>query len=403
MTDPSQHTATPLEAAVEALGEGSVVQLEGGETLFKLDSFPGNPILKPQELGLTWSGHDGEPLAGAVFNGGAALLDGRVVLTPRCHQKYVRRVCFDEVLQTERLSFENYVSEVWPLVSDDGIHFERLGSLRINGDGTQHVQFSHGIEDVRIIQMGSGYLLVGTGKIVAAHSGVRDGDRIAVYWTDDFTNIHYRGIVGAFDTRNAVPFPEPIGGRFYMLIRLHPDIHLGVLTGGLDQLLDPENHAEAWADVYENRTESLLLKAGLYRHEREKIGPGTQLIRTDRGWLLLYHAVGEIRAEVCRPYGIEGPIARGYSICAALLALDDPRRVLCRTREPIYLPSAPYELYGNDEYPVDIPAVVFPVGALVRSGKLFIYAGAGDKYVVLLSCQLEKLVDYLCEHCPYPA
>jgi predicted GH43/DUF377 family glycosyl hydrolase len=403
MTDTSQRTATPLEATVEGLGEGNVFQLEGGGTLFKLDSFSGNPIIEPQELGLTWLGDNSEPLSGAVFNGGAALLDGRVVLTPRCHQKYVRRACFDGALETERFSFENYVSEVWPLVSEDGVHFERMGNLCISGDGTQHVQFSHGIEDVRIIQTGSGYLLVGTGKIVAAHSGVKDGDRIAVYWTDDFTNIHYRGMVDAFDTRNAVPFPEPIGGRSYMLLRFHPDIHLNVLTGGLDQLLDPENHAEAWAAVYEDRTESLLLKAGLYLHEREKIGPGTPLIWTDRGWLLVYHSVGEIRAEVCRPYGIEGPITRGYSICAALLALDDPRRVLYRTREPIYLPSAPYELYGDEEYPVDVPAVVFPVGALVRSGKLLIYAGAGDKYVALLSCQLEKLVDYLCEHCAYPA
>ena len=77
--------------------------------------------------------------------------------------------------------------------------------------------------------------------------------------------------------------------------------------------------------------------------------------------------------------------------------------MLCRTREPIYLPSAPYELYGDDEYPVDVPAVAFPVGALVISGKLLIYAGSGDKYVVLLSCRLEKLVDYLCEHCTCPA
>ncbi len=121
MTDPGQRTGTPLEATAKVLGEGSVFQLEGGETLFKLDSFPGNPILDPQELGLTWAGDDGEQLTGAVFNGGAELLEGRVVLTPRCHQKYVRRVCFDEALETECFSFENYISEVWPLVSEDGV------------------------------------------------------------------------------------------------------------------------------------------------------------------------------------------------------------------------------------------------------------------------------------------
>ena len=91
-------------------------------------------------------------------------------------------------------------------------------------------------------------------------------------------------------------------------------------------------------------------------------------------------------------------LRRGYSVSAALLASDDPRRVLRRTRLPIYIPSAPYELNGDDEYPVDVPAVVFPVGALVHDGKLLVYAGAGDKYVELLSCGLTKLVDYLWEH-----
>ena len=48
---------------------------------------------------------------------------------------------------------------------------------------------------------------------------------------------------------------------------------------------------------------------------------------------------------------------------------------------------------GCGEFPA------FPVGALVRKGKLLLYAGAGDKYVILLSCNLGGLVDYLWEYC----
>ncbi|MCK4240199.1 MAG: hypothetical protein KAX30_01140, partial [Candidatus Atribacteria bacterium] len=55
------------------------------------------------------------------------------------------------------------------------------------------------------------------------------------------------------------------------------------------------------------------------------------------------------------------------------------------------------ELYGDEQYPVDVPAVVFPVGAIVRRDKLILYAGTGDKYIVLLSCNLDNLVNYLCE------
>ena len=84
---------------------------------------------------------------------------------------------------------------------------------------------------------------------------------------------------------------------------------------------------------------------------------------------------------------------------AARVARGAPRRGLCPTTPPIYVPSKPYGLYGDDEYAVDIPAVVFPTGAIVRGGKLLIYAGAGDKYIVLLSCGVDKLIDYLWEHC----
>ena len=119
--------------------------------------------------------------------------------------------------------------------------------------------------------------------------------------------------------------------------------------------------------------------------------------------MVIYHAVGEIEDDICKAYGLAENIERGYSICAALLDLDNPRKVLCRTQKPIYIPSAPYELYGNDQYPIDVPAVVFPVGAFVRKGKLVLYVGSGDKYIILLSCNLENLIDYLWEYCKYDA
>lgn len=42
------------------LGDGRVVETKSGETIFKLDSCPKNPIVKPQELGLTW--YEGDKL-----------------------------------------------------------------------------------------------------------------------------------------------------------------------------------------------------------------------------------------------------------------------------------------------------------------------------------------------------
>jgi predicted GH43/DUF377 family glycosyl hydrolase len=293
---------------------------------------------------------------------------------------------------------ENYISEVWPLISLDGVNFVRMQDMTIRGDGTDHTDFTYGIEDVRVVKHDQGYLLIGCGKIRPSFVGT-SADRIAAYSTSDFTNISYHGIVDSFDSRNAVPFSESVNEEMYILLRLYPNIHLDTLECGLQQLLAPAKYREYWEKIYERKSRTLLLGSGYYPHEKEKIGPGTQVIRTTRGWLIIYHAVGEIGREVCRAYGLEGTIPRGYSICAALLDLENPARVLCRTRNPIYIPSAPYELDGSNEYPIDVPAVVFPMGAIVRRNKLVIYAGAGDKYVILLGCKLDNLVGYLCEYC----
>ena len=76
---------TILDRSVQELGDGTVVLLDSGETVFKLDSFQGNPIIKPEDIGLTWH-EDDELKIGAVFNGGAELFQDRVIVMPRCHQ-----------------------------------------------------------------------------------------------------------------------------------------------------------------------------------------------------------------------------------------------------------------------------------------------------------------------------
>lgn len=388
-----------LDNSITKLGEGTIVSLDSGEVAFKLASFENNPIVKPQDLGLTWH-EDDELKIGAVFNGGAEVFQNKVILMPRCHQGYCEGRFVDPRTGIERICLENYVSEIWPLVSEDGINFGRFRNVVIRGDGTDHQDFIYGIEDIRIIKYDQRYLLIGCGKTGPAFKAAKT-DRIAVYSTNDFVNITYHGIIESFDSRNAVPFPDTIRGQQYMLLRFYPNIYLDVLEACIDQLLNPSSHIEHWEKIYERWSQNLLLGAGHYPHEKEKIGPGTQMIRTDSGWLLIYHAVGEIKDDICKAYGMSENIERGYSICAALLDLDNPRKVLCRTNNPIYIPTAPYELYGNDQYSVDVPAVVFPVGAFVLNSKLVIYAGAGDKYIILLSCNLENLINYLWEYCKY--
>ncbi len=144
---------------IQKLGEGKIVTLDSGDTIFKMVSFIDNPVVKPQNLGLVWKEDDTLKI-GAVFNPGAEIFQDKVILLPRCHQGYRKGKFFDEKLGIERSYLENYISEVLPLVSDDGINFARFRDIVIKGDGTDHQDFTYGIEDLRIIKYDHRFLLV---------------------------------------------------------------------------------------------------------------------------------------------------------------------------------------------------------------------------------------------------
>jgi len=375
------------------LGDGEIISINPNKRLFKLSSFHSNPIIKPQDFGLKGDKQD-DWWPGAVFNPGAEVFNNGIVLTPRCHKNYKKVIFFDKKMGTERTGFENYISEILPLFSNDGIHFKQIDHISIQGNGINNKDFRYGIEDIRIIKLKDKYLLVGCGKVKPPFKG-RNADRVAIYSTHDFKNIEYYGIITAFDSRNAIVFPETIEGKIYMLFRFHPNIHLDFLKAGFDQLFNPKNYKTEWKEIYQRKEKNILIKAGRTLHSKEKVGPGTQLIKTPEGWLLIYHSVGTIERNILLAYGIDSELKRAYSISAALLDLKNPKKIIAKSKYPIYIPHKPYELNGNKEYPIDVANVVFPTGALVINGKLLIYAGAGDKYVILLSCKLKKLTNLL--------
>ena len=70
--------------------------------------------------------------------------------------------------------------------------------------------------------------------------------------------------------------------------------------------------------------------------------------------------------------------------------LDDPRRVLARTPAPIMEPEAYYERFG-----LYIPNVVFPTGAVVVDGLVWLYYGCCDTAIALATCPLDDLLDHI--------
>ena len=88
-------------------------------------------------------------------------------------------------------------------------------------------------------------------------------------------------------------------------------------------------------------------------------------LRTDEGWLVLYHGVSDC--------------GKGYyRVGALLLDLENPLKILGKTRECILEPETAYETEGFYK------GCVFPTGNVIVNGILYVYYGAGDRYVCLL-------------------
>ena len=370
-------------------GSGEIIRVDN-KYLFKLSSFNGNPIVKPEDIGLVWE-EDGKGKKGAVFNGGVEVFQNKIMLLPRCHKNYRRIKFFDKEKGFERYGMENYVSEIYILSSKDSIHFSIYNKHPIKGDGSEHKDFVYGIEDIRIIKHNDMFFLIGCGKIKPPFKG-GNADRIAIYTTYDFQKIKYHGIISAFDARNTALLFTDKG--IYVFLRFYPNINV-VKLPDIEFILEPDKHIQWWKRQKEQQEESVLLKTGDFPHESEKIGVGTQLIPTEKGWLFIYHAVGHITKEITEAYNLKRDIPRGYSVNAALLDYKNPGKVIARSQFPIYIPNKPYELEGDEKYPIDVPDVVFPTGAILKDETLFVYAGAGDKYVILLTCNIHLLLEYL--------
>ncbi len=96
-------------------------------------------------------------------------------------------------------------------------------------------------------------------------------------------------------------------------------------------------------------------------------------IETDRGWVVLTHAVGPMRI---------------YSIGAILLDLDDPRRVIGQLAEPLLVP-------GPDEQDGYVPNVVYSCGGMVHDGRLWMPYGIDDSRIGVAWASLDELLDQL--------
>ncbi len=332
----------------------------------KLDRYSGNPILSPHP------DHPWEDLA--VFNP-AAWYDSKkkeVLLLYRAAESHPEYKCYFGLA-----------------LGKDGYHFERISSEPVFSPSGEGFDGST-VQDPRMVKRGDwfyityacrhfpfGQFWVPKEEQYKPPRCPRDFPRYlqknatltGLLLTQDFKTWIRAGSLTdpLLDDRDVILFPEKVKGKYVLLHR--PLEWVGPEYG--------TEHPAIWisqADDLLGFRESRLLAKARFGWEAGKMGANTPPIKTEHGWLTIYHAVGS---------------DLHYRLGALLLDLEDPSRVLYRTRDWILQPEADYEIEGYYR------GCVFPCGKVVIDGTLFVYYGAADRYVAVATCPLKELLDYL--------
>jgi predicted GH43/DUF377 family glycosyl hydrolase len=295
---------------------------------------PDNPILTAED----WP----YPV-NAVFNPAAAALDGETVLLARVEDL-------------------RGISHLTVARSANGSDCWSVDAQPLLAPAADVASEQWGFEDPRVVWVDE----LARWAITCTAYGPA-GPAVYLATTEDFATIERYGIVRHPEDKNAALLPHRIDGRWVMLHR--PKTEFGGAHGEI--VLSRSADLESWS-----APEQVLQPREGAWWDSLRIGIGPPPLRTEHGWLLVYHGVKDT---------VSGQV---YRVGLALLDLDEPTRVLRRLPNWILGPLAPYERTG------DVPNVVFPCGLLhdAGSGEVRMYYGAADNSICLATAPLESLL-----------
>lgn len=232
--------------------------------------------------------------------------------------------------------------------SDDGVNFSVDEEPTLTGVGELE---SFGVEDCRVEFIEGLYWLTYT-----AVSPV--GAAVGLISTGDWKSFTRHGVIFPPANKDCALFPEKIDGTYWAL-------HRPSAAGANHIWLSRSPSLHQWG-AHQCIAGT---RPGLW--DCERIGAGAAPIRTDKGWLVIYHGADA---------------ASRYCLGLMLLDLQDPSIVLARRTKPIFEPLADYEregFFGN---------VVFTNGHVVDGDEVIVYYGAADWVICGAKVSLNALL-----------
>jgi predicted GH43/DUF377 family glycosyl hydrolase len=303
-----------------------------GRELFQ--RHPGNPILTAEDWPYP---------ANAVFNPAAAQIDGSTIL----------------LVRVESLAG---ISHLTVARSPNGLDDWRIATAPLLAPEAGIESEAWGFEDARTVWVEELNRFV-----ITCTSYGPAGPAVYLATTRDFLSVDRHGIVVNPEDKNAAVLPERVNGKWILFHR--PTTGFGITHPGIS--LSRSSDLTSWSPP-----ETVMEPRQGAWWDSLRIGIGPPLLKTEHGWLLIYHGVKETVAGAL------------YRVGAALLDLDEPSRVIGRSSNWILGPHEPYERTG------DVPNAVFPCGLIHdrASGEIRLYYGAADTSICVATAMLDDLL-----------
>jgi len=328
--------------------------------MVKVERYKCNPILRPNRE------HPWEALA--AFNGCVVRENEK---SKKYHMVY-RAISYKQIYRDHYLN----ISSVGYAESDDGINFKGQ-RLFISPEFNWEI---FGCEDPRITKIDDKYFIFYTGLSNFPPNAI--GIKVGVAVTKDFVNVEKHPVT-PFNAKAMALFPKRINGKLAALLTINTDLPPAKICIAY---FDEESQIwsyKYWTEWFSSADEHVVLPPD---NKNDQIELGSPPIETKYGWLVIYAYIKNYLSPPKKP-GIETiHLPKKFGIEAILFDLKDPSKIIGRTRNSLLVPELEYELYGF------VPNVIFPSGALVQNGKLYIYYGSADTTCCLATCNLDELI-----------
>jgi beta-1,2-mannobiose phosphorylase / 1,2-beta-oligomannan phosphorylase len=249
------------------------------------------------------------------------------------------------------------------ILSEDGFKVEKIYQKPFFVGKEDDGDF--GVEDARLTQIGNKYYMT--------YVGVSRYEGISTYLAEssDLNKWERKGLIFREQNKDAVLFPEKIDGEYVALNRPESTMHFtkpGIWISYSKDL------------VYWGRDKNVM-RPREKSWESVRIGGGAPPLKTNKGWLIIYHGVKQVG---------QGSV---YSAGAALLDLKHPKKIIARTSKdrPLFGPSNEHEKEGF------IDNVVFPTGVVLSKDKkdLIIFSGGADSVITVRKISLKEILGSL--------